>query len=603
MNELTKLDPPTRASSGMTRRTVGLGVLSILFSCSSSGGASGIGSDGGPARAEAGRTATHDGGNDARLDGHHDAAHEASRGGDRDATADALGDAAEEDAKTAVDGLARDASADGGWVFVTTTTTGALTQNNTSACGSNTSPCSGAWNQTESVHYGTGTYSGTTRTVDAFWDHAVPAGPRASGSGDGYVSKIPMSVLLPGYGVPVWVETQDWWGNGSGHIDNGEVSSSGAQIQDQITDHLSRGISGQVLDWYGPGTTADTSLPFLRTAAEAASGKYQFAVMIDKGYFVACGETVACLNSAIAYLVQKYTGSSAYLTDGDGHPLLFFFINSFYPTQYAILQSSGIDYQGTKLVMYEPDGFPGNDPPNTLGEYGWVNPSDGTYTSSTGSAGTFATAPDFGFADLTSFLGAAKANSGSFAVSEAHKGFEDNLANWSLDRIIDQRCGQTWLQTFHHTGSYGGSSTYLGNLDYLASGGHLDFVMVDTWDDYEEGTEIETGIDNCLSSLDVSLSGSMLSWTPTWGTDPMSSAVMGTEATVYKYSVYLAEQGSSTLMWLSDVACSSGTCGHSLDLSTLGITGGPYVLYVRAVGFPSIVNTLSSATSATFSGH
>jgi hypothetical protein len=438
--------------------------------------------------------------------------------------------------------------------------------------------------------------------VAGFWDHAVPAGPRASGSADGYVSKVPMSALLPGYSVPVWVETQNWWGDGSGHIDNGEVSSSGAQIQDQISDHLSRGISGQVVDWYGPGTTADKSLPFIRTNAEAASGKYQFAVMIDKGFFTSCGVTVACLNSAIAYLVQEYTGSSAYLTDGDGHPLILFFINSYYPSEYAVLQDSGIEYQGTKFVMYEPNGVPGNDPPNTIGEYAWVNPADGSDVSSTGSAGTFATAPDLGFKDLTSFFGAAKANSGSFAVSEAHKGFDDNLANWSMNRIIDQQCGQTWLETFDHTGSYGGSATYLGNVNYLASGGHLDFVMVDTWDDYEEGTEIETGIDNCLASLDVSLSGSMLTWSPTWGADPMNSAVSGTEATLYEYSVYLAASGSSNLMWLTDVPCSDGACGHTLDLSTLGITGGPYVLYVRAVGFPSIVNTLSKATSATFGG-
>src|SRR6202034_3504288 len=143
--------------------------------------------------------------------------------------------------------------------------------------------------------------------------------------------------------VPVWVETQDWWGSGSGHVDNGEASSSSVQIQDQIADHLSRGVSGQVVDWYGPGTSADKSLPFIRASAEAATSTYRFAVMIDKGYFTTCGETVACLNSALAYLTQQYTGSSAYLTDGDGHPLVFFFINSYYTTEYGVLQSIGID--------------------------------------------------------------------------------------------------------------------------------------------------------------------------------------------------------------------------------------------------------------------
>jgi hypothetical protein len=527
-----------------------------------------------------------------------DGAHAATRDGGHDARRDVnVVDARYLGPETRV----RDAGADA-WSFRATTTTTALTQNNTSACGSSAAPCSGAWDQTETVQYGTGSsYAGAQRTVTAFWDHAVPAGPRASGSADGYVSKVPMSALLPTYDVPIWVETQNWWGDGSGHIDNGEVSTDATQIQDQIADHLSRGIAGQVVDWYGPGTTADKALPFIRSSAEAAGSKYEFAVMIDKGYFTSCGVTVACLNSAIAYIVQQYAGSSAYLSD-DGRPLIFFFINSYYPSEYAVLQSTGIDYQGTEFVMYEPNGFSGNDPPNTMGEYAWVNPADGTDTSTTGDAGTFPTAADYGFKDMTSFFGAAKDNASAYAVSEAHKGFDDNLANWSLNRIIDQACGQTWLQTFDHTGSFAGSATYVGSLNYLASGGHLDFVMVDTWDDYEEGTEMETGIDNCLASLDATLSGSMLTWAPTWGQDPMNAAITGSEATVYKYSVYLAEPGSSSLMWLSDVPCAGGTCGHSLDVSTLGITGGPYVFYVQAVGFPSIVNTLSTVTSATYGG-
>jgi hypothetical protein len=38
------------------------------------------------------------------------------------------------------------------------------------------------------------------------------------------------------------------------------------------------------------------------------------------------------------------------------------------------------------------------------------------------------------------------------------KGFDDNLASWGSNRVIDQQCGKVWLQTFHHTGSFGGSS-------------------------------------------------------------------------------------------------------------------------------------------------
>jgi len=453
----------------------------------------------------------------------------------------------------------REGGVDAGWMFSPTTTVAALTANNTSA--------SSSWT-------GNVTIKGTL--VDGYWDEPP-----------GNVSKIPVSELLPGYSVPIWVETQNWWGNPS-HIDNGENSTSSAQIAAQVADHISRGFAGQVVDWNGPNTTADVALPFIKSNAEASGGKYQFAVMIDKGYFqYGCGETVACLNSGIAYIVSSYASSSAYAKDSAGHPLVFFFVNQYYPTEYAILSSSGINVMNTRFVMYEPNGFPGNAPPNTVGEYAWVNPADGSPS---------------GFADLTSFFSAAGNNQSSVIWSAAWKGFDDNLASWGTNRIIDQQCGKMWLESFHHTGSFGGSAGYVGNLDFLQSGKRIDVVMVDTWDDYEEGTEIETGIDNCLSSLPVTLAGTTVSWAPSWGADPMNAGVMGDEGTIYRYGVYLAKAGGTDLMWLANADCTGGVCSHALDLSSYGITGGPYVFYVQAVGQPSIRNTLSGPTSATYTG-
>jgi hypothetical protein len=505
------------------------------------------------------------------------------------------------DATPANDSAAMDV-ADAGWTFTPTTSVAELTQNNTAGCGSNAAPCTAAWSTTHSVTYGSGsTYAGQMRNVTGFWDHPVAGGAQSSGSTKGYVSKVPVSVLLPGHPVPVFVETQNWWGAGNGHIDNGEVSTSASQIANQVADHISRGFSGQVVDWYGQGTTADKALPAVKSSAEASGGKYQFAIMIDKGLFTGCGETVACLNGAIAYLISSYTASPAYLKDAGGHPIIFYFINQYYPTEYGILNDPSVNPMGTSFVMYEPNGFPKNDPPNTIGEYGWVGPADGSTTMTTGSGGTFSWTTDFGFADLTNFFHAAAANASSYAVSDVHKGFDDNLANWSMNRVIDQRCGMTWLQTFNHTGTFGGSASFIGSLNYLTSGGKLDFIMVDTWDDYEEGTEIETGIDNCLSTIDVTLTGSTLTWSPTFGSDPMDSSVMGSEATLYQYSVYAAAQGSTQLMDIADVVCAGGTCPHTLDLSTLGMTGGPYTFYVDAIGMPSIVNTLGGPTTASFS--
>jgi len=173
------------------------------------------------------------------------------------------------------------------------------------------------------VTYGSGSaYEGQTKTVSAFWDNAVALTTSAptsqcgtSGACLGNVSKIPISALLPGYSVPVVVETQLWWGNGAGHIVNGENSEDPTQIQNVMTDHVSRGFAGQVLDWYGYNSKGqligldaqqDIAAQLIANTIsnyQYGSQPYKFALMIDKGFFSnggagGCGNTVACLNEA-----------------------------------------------------------------------------------------------------------------------------------------------------------------------------------------------------------------------------------------------------------------------------------------------------------------
>src|SRR5262249_18566406 len=69
----------------------------------------------------------------------------------------------------------------------------------------------------------------------------------------------------------------------------------------------------------------------------------------------------------------------------------------------------------------------------------------------------------------------------------AYKGFNDSIASWSPPvadggvRTMDQQCGQTWLASMAEISKY-----YSANRQLAA------FQLV-TWNDYEEGTEVETG--------------------------------------------------------------------------------------------------------------
>ena len=91
-------------------------------------------------------------------------------------------------------------------------------------------------------------------------------------------------------------------------------------------------------------------------------------------------------------------------------------------------------------------------------------------------------------------------NSNKIAMGSAYKGFDDSEAGWGKGRVIDQQCGKTWLATFAEAGRFYSSSHQLPAL------------IIPTWNDYEEGTEIETGIDNCVN-LQASASDEGLTWT------------------------------------------------------------------------------------------
>src|SRR5437879_3326778 len=112
-----------------------------------------------------------------------------------------------------------------------------------------------------------------------------------------------------------------------------------------------------------------------------------------------------------------------------------------------------------------------------------------------------------------------------------------------------------------------------------------------TWNDYEEGTSIETGIDNCLS-LTASVSGSTLSWNPSF------SSSNGSESTVKNYSIYDSSDGQN-LTQVASIA--SGT--HSIDLNTLNLAPGNHTLFVQAVGLPSIQNHITDPVFYSSSGN
>jgi PKD repeat protein len=104
-------------------------------------------------------------------------------------------------------------------------------------------------------------------------------------------------------------------------------------------------------------------------------------------------------------------------------------------------------------------------------------------------------------------------------------------------------------------------------------------MQIATWNDYEEGTAIEPGIDNCVY-LTPSQSGTKINWTVNGGK----------ENTIDHYTVFISTDGTN-LTKVNDVPRGR----HSLDLSQMNLSAATYLVYVKATGLPSIQNKMSPA--------
>lgn len=377
----------------------------------------------------------------------------------------------------------------------------------------------------------------------------------------GNVSKMPTSTLLyNGSTTAIYAHFMPWFGV-SYHMNVGYNSADPAQVKKQVDDMISRGIAGVIIDWYGPNAQQENAST-LAMASEAGSrnGAFQFAIMEDAGAIKNCANTSGCdltgaLINDLNYITQTYISSPAYIR-WNGNPVVFYFGVESYPIDWTRVRANTTS--NLQFVFQNSGAFSRS---YSNGGFSWVQPSAATSTD------------PMSLSYLANFYSIAQQYPSKLPLGASYKGFNDTLASWSANRIMDQQCGQTWLATFQKANSMWSTA------DQLA------FFQLVTWNDYEEGTEIETGIDNCVN-VSASLSGSTLNWSTT-----------GSESTLDHYTVFISSDGQN-LMSLGDFP--TGT--HSLDLSSFGFAAGTYSMYVKAVGKPSILNHMSAAAAYTTGG-
>jgi hypothetical protein len=204
--------------------------------------------------------------------------------------------------------------------------------------------------------------------------------------------------------------------------------------------------------------------------------------------------------------------------------------------------------QPSALIFEDANGFSHT---SSHGSYSWVRPST----------------TDLGMEYMTKIYRAGLSHPNLLTIGAGYKGFNDSMASWGFNRVMKQDCGQTWLKTFAKL------------RNYYNSARQLDAMQLVTWNDYEEGTEIESGIDNCLA-VNARLSGNTIQW-----------SISGQQNTIDHFVVYISRDGNN-LMPLDLLKAGART----LNLCSFSpATPTKYVVYVQAVGRPMLRSHMSHA--------
>jgi len=261
-----------------------------------------------------------------------------------------------------------------------------------------------------------------------------------------------------------------WFGDHS-HIDVGYSSQDPAVLRKQIQQAHRTGISAFVVDWYGESRPySDHNFALLQQVA--SESHFQVALLYNESEdddMQATDATIAALDKSYRdYIGPAAKYRDAYLTY-QGKPMVFIFPKSGH-IDWNVVREHCSSWEHPPLLIYK-DQPPAQFANDFAGAYAWVQPGPGGW------------APDgsnWGEPYLESFYKTMKNKyPDKIAIGGAWPGFDDSTAKWGLNRHMQRACGKTLDETM---------SLY---EHYYDSADPLPFLMIETWNDYEEGTAIE----------------------------------------------------------------------------------------------------------------
>lgn len=362
-----------------------------------------------------------------------------------------------------------------------------------------------------------------------------------------HVSPVSVKTLIPGFAGRWYAHLTPWFhsGGGGGHIDIGVNCNSDAWVDAMIGDVTARGFDGLIIDWHGDTNYIDLVTLRIQSRLAVLSSTLTFQIMMDPGAYT----DLATLQTQLAYVETTYLGDSRYQLVG-GLPIVSFFS--------TVAGVSNADYATAKAGMGVSTYWMMQNASSLAQTY--VDACfDWSHADDTG----VNPADPYKLAAVNNFLSTVHANAkGSMLCLTP--GFDGYLTaipppGWSKGKYMPRDAGNCWISV---------AATLAANIPTHCIG-----IQLCTWDDWEEGTEVESAIDNELT-LTGSISGNILTFGVSGGT--------GDQRTLSSFRFLATPDGVNAAVLGTQSPNGTGT----FDLSTVvGYTPGtPYTIYVLAVG-------------------
>ncbi|MFY9947648.1 MAG: hypothetical protein WAK27_03065 [Candidatus Sulfotelmatobacter sp.] len=287
--------------------------------------------------------------------------------------------------------------------------------------------------------------------------------------------------MAPGISPKLLAVYMPWFGNHT-HIDVGYSSDDPAVLRKQIQHARQMGISAFVVDWYGESNPySDHNFALLQQVA--SESHFQVALLYNEAQDQDDdAQTTDAEIASFDEAYENYFGPTAKYRDAyltyNGRPVVFIFPKGGHVDWNRVREHfSGWD--NPPLLIYK-DQPPAKYADDFAGSYAWVQPGPG---------GWAADGSNWGQAYLDNFYKTMQEQPGKIAVGGAWPGFDDSKASWGLNRHMQSACGKTLDETLNFYQRYYDNSK------------PLPFLLIETWNDYEEGTAIERRTEtNCGST-------------------------------------------------------------------------------------------------------